>query len=192
MGDEVEAAAAFRRSVLWSGAISLAMGVVLLVWPQSTLLVVAALIGVFLVLWGIVRLLEAFRPGLPGGVRALRAVIGVLLIVVGVACLRNLAGSITVLAVLIGIGWIIGGIAEVAFGFTHGGTGASRAGAIVIGLLYVVGGLVLFFWPQTSLTVLVWVVGLWLVAIGIVQLVLGFMARGHGHAAGGPRGAVAH
>jgi uncharacterized membrane protein HdeD (DUF308 family) len=167
-----EVAKAFRRGTFSGGALSVAIGVMLLVWPDKTLLVVAALIGIFLVLLGLSRLFEAFSAkALPGAVRALRGGAGVLLMILGIAVLRHLENSLSVLTVLLGIAWMIGGLAEIAFGFT----GGSRTGSLLLGVLDVIAGLVLFLWPQTSLTIVVWVVGLWLIVIGIIQLVLGLM-----------------
>ena len=171
-----ETAKAFRRGAFSGGAISLLMGVMLLVWPDKTLLVMAALIGVFLLLLGASRLFEAFSAkALPGAVRALRGLAGLLLVILGIAVLRHLEDSLTVLTMLLGIAWLVGGLAQIALGLTGGGRGSSRTGALVLGVLDVVAGLVLFLWPQTSLTVVVWVVGLWLIVIGVIQLVLGLL-----------------
>lgn len=171
-----DVAKAFRRGAFSGGVISVAIGVMLLVWPDKTLLVVAAMIGIFLVLLGLSRLFEAFSAKtLPGALRALRGLAGLLLVILGIAVLRHLENSLTVLTVLLGIAWMIGGLAEIAFGFTGGGRGGSRTGSLLLGVLDVIAGLVLFLWPQTSLTVVVWVVGLWLIAIGVIQLVLALM-----------------
>ena len=45
--------AAWRSATLAAGATSLILGVVLLVWPDETLLICAALLGIGLVLLGI-------------------------------------------------------------------------------------------------------------------------------------------
>jgi len=77
---------------------------------------------------------------------------------------------------------MIGGLAQIAFAFTGGGRGGSRTAPLpfgpaplMLGVLDVIAGLVLFLWPQTSLTVVVWVVGIWLIVIGVIQLMLGLM-----------------
>lgn len=157
------------------GVISIAIGVMLLVWPDKTLLVVAALIGVLLVLLGVSRLWAAWSAKeLPSAVRALRGLAGLVLVILGVAVLRHLEGSLTVLTVLLGVAWMVAGLAEIAFGLTggEGGRAGSRTGSLLLGTLDVIAGLVLFLWPQTSLTVVVWVVGLWLIAVGVIQLLL--------------------
>ncbi|HZM79052.1 MAG TPA: DUF308 domain-containing protein [Candidatus Limnocylindrales bacterium] len=183
-----EAGKVFRRGNFSGGVISIAMGVLLLAWPDKTLLVVAALIGLLLVLLGVVRFVEAVSArSLPGSVRVPRGLVGLVLMILGTAVLRHPAGSLAVLTMLLGIAWMIGGLAQIAFAFTGGGRGGSRTATLcpaplpfgpaplLLGVLDVIAGLVLFLWPQTSLTVVVWVVGIWLIVIGVIQLVLGLM-----------------
>ncbi|MEV4411037.1 DUF308 domain-containing protein [Catellatospora sp. NPDC049609] len=173
---ELETAAlqSFKRMAIIGGLVSLAAGLFLVFWPDKTLLFLITLLGVWLVVVGIFRVVEGLTSkGVSGGHRALIAVIGVLYIIVGVVCLRNLTGTVTLLAVILGIVWIVGGVAEIVTGFarTHGTW--PKIGTVLLGLLSVAAGLILFFWPGPTLTVLVWVTGLWLIALGIIQLILG-------------------
>ncbi|MFD0595962.1 HdeD family acid-resistance protein [Catellatospora coxensis] len=174
---ELEAAAlrSFKRMSIIGGLISIAAGLALTFWPEKTIVLIAALIGVWLVVVGIFRVAEGLTAkGVSGGHRALIAVMGVLYIIVGIICLRHLADSIKVLAVVLGLVWIVGGVAEVVTGFarTHGTW--PKIGTVLLGLLSIAAGLILFFWPGITLTVLVWITGFWLIALGIIQLILGF------------------
>jgi uncharacterized membrane protein HdeD (DUF308 family) len=170
---EARALQTWRRLAVAGGVVSIAMGLILLFWPDETLLVVAALIGVWLVVAGIIRLAESVLTSeARGGARALSAVAGLLYLIVGILCLRNLLTSLELLAVVIGIVWLAGGISEIISAFTRHAGGAGRFAAAAIGLVTVLGGLVLVFWPDISLKVIVWVSGLWLVAIGVVQIIL--------------------
>lgn len=174
---EYAALRTFKRMAIVGGLVSLAMGIMLLAWPEETLLVAAALLGVWLVLIGIFRIIEGVTSSaLAGGMRALTAVVGLLYIVIGVILLRNLATSVTLLAVIIGLAWIVGGVAEIVLGFTRSG-GWAKVGTVLLGLLSIAAGLVVFFWPGISLVVLIWITGLWLVVLGIAQLILGFTAH---------------
>jgi uncharacterized membrane protein HdeD (DUF308 family) len=169
---EARALQTWRRLAIAGGVTSIVLGVILLVWPDGTLYVVAALIGIWLVVAGIIRLAEAVLTSeARGGARALSAIAGLLYLIVGIVCLRNLLTALEVLAVVIGFVWIAGGISEIMSAFTRHAGGA-RVAVAAIGLVTIVGGLVLVFWPDVSLRVIVWVGGLWLLAIGVVQLVL--------------------
>jgi uncharacterized membrane protein HdeD (DUF308 family) len=176
---EIETAArkTFKRMLLIGGIISFVLGLVLIIWPERTLVVVTTLIGVWLIIVGILRIVEALiTKGVSGGMRALGGIIGLLYVIVGTICLRNLLQAVEVLAVLIGLIWIIGGVTEIATGFSRMG-GWAKIGTVLLGLLSVAAGLVLFLWPAPSLLVLVWVTGLWLAALGILQVILAFTTK---------------
>lgn len=174
---ETAARKTFKRMLLVGGIISFVLGLVLIIWPDRTLVVVTTLIGVWLVIIGILRIVEALiTKGIGVGMRALGGIIGLLYLIVGIICLRNLLQAVEVLAVLIGLIWIIGGVTEIATGFTRTG-GWAKVGTVLLGLLSIVAGLVLFLWPAPSLLVLVWVTGLWLAALGILQVILSFTTK---------------
>jgi uncharacterized membrane protein HdeD (DUF308 family) len=167
----------FTRLAFGGAIASIIMGLVLLIWPGHTLSLVAALIGVWLCLVGIVRLVEAsMTRGSTRNTRVLTAAVGLLYLVIGIICLRNLLGSIALLASVIGIMWVIGGVIEMIAAFSRG-SGWGKVGGLILGLASMIVGFVLLVWPQQSLTVIVWVVGLWLLAIGVIQLVLAFTAH---------------
>ncbi|MDI1459756.1 DUF308 domain-containing protein [Catellatospora sp. KI3] len=167
----------FKRMALVGGLLSIAMGLVLLFFPESTLAVIAALIGVLLIVVGIFRIAEAFTSkGARGWHRILIGVMGLLFIVVGILCLNHLPGTVKLLALLLGLAWIVSGIAEIAAGIGRRHGGWVRVGTILMGVLGVLAGLVVLFWPEITLTVIVWITGLWLVALGVVQLILAFTA----------------
>ena len=174
---ETAALAAWRKMTLVGGITSIALGLVLLIWPEQTLLVVAALFGIWLIILGIVRLAGAVTDrGGSTGARVLDGALGIALVILGIVCLANLVGSLAALAILIGLIWIIAGLVEIVSAFTRRMGGWQRIGTIAFGVISVIGGLVVMFWPSISLTVLVWLTGLWLILLGIVQLILAWRA----------------
>ena len=170
-----------ERSLWWlaiaGAASSIVLGVLALAWPDETLYVGAALFGVWLLVHGVINIVQAITAArADGAARALSAVIGVLFVVAGVVCLRNVLVSVVVIATLIGISWLIGGIAGLvnAVHSTY-----DTAGRVVVGLLgavTVLGGLVVLFWPGPSLATIVWLTGIWLLVMGLMQL---FMVLRH-------------
>src|SRR5690349_12497246 len=52
----------WRRLSGLNGLIALAIGIILLVWPEETLAVVAVLLGVWLIVSALVQLFQALRP----------------------------------------------------------------------------------------------------------------------------------
>ena len=152
------------------------IGVMMLVWPEATLKVVGALFGIWLLLHGVVRIVQAITgPAGEGAERAIVAVIGVLFVIAGVIALRNLLESLALLITLIGLMWLIGGILELISAF--GGPGGYRGWRIVAGVLSIVVALIVLFWPDESLITLVYLTGIWLIVSSLLQVALVFWAR---------------
>jgi|SRR5581483_12356562 len=152
------------------GLTSLVTGLIMALWPGKTLLFVAALIGGWLLVAGLIQLARAFmRRQLSGLRRVLIGVSGLLYLVVGATCLRNLFVSLALLTAIVGLVWTVGGAAEIAGGFP-------RFWPTVLGLLSMAAGVIVFLWPKPSLLTLTVFVGLWLILIGVIQIVLAVLA----------------
>ena len=148
------------------------LGIVVLVWPEATLKVVAALFGVWLLLHGVVLIVQAFTAtGNEGAERAILGVIGMLFVVAGVIALRNLLVSLAVVITLIGLMWLIGGFLELISAFSRGG-GGDRVWRAVLGGLSIVAALVVLVWPELSLLTLVYVTGAWMIILGLIEVAL--------------------
>ncbi|MGK5678096.1 HdeD family acid-resistance protein [Actinoplanes sp. URMC 104] len=176
-----------ERSLWWlavaGAASSIVLGVLALAWPDETLYVGAALFGVWLLVHGVINIVQAITAArADGAARALSAVIGVLFVVAGVICLRNVLVSVVVIATLIGISWLIGGIVGLINAFTAGHDAAGRLVLAALGAVSVLGGLVVLLWPGPSLATIVWLTGIWLLLMGLIQLLMVLRNR-PGHAA---------
>jgi len=162
---------------LGAAATGVVIGFMMLVWPEATLKVVAALFGVWLLLHGVVRIVQAItRTASDGAERAIVGVIGVFFVVAGVLALRNLLASLTLLITIIGLMWLIGGIFELVSAFAGPG-GRDRLWRVILATLSIVAALVVFFWPHLSLVTLISVTGVWLIVMGLIQAAMVFSAR---------------
>jgi uncharacterized membrane protein HdeD (DUF308 family) len=169
--------------VLAFGIITLLAGLLSLVWPGRTVVVVAVLFGVQLVVAGIFRFVAALASDdESGSTRVLLALLGVLSFIVGLYALRHILITIAALALLLGIFWIVNGAVEAFTALSHRGM-QGRGWTIVIGLLSVVAGVVVLVYPGISLATLAVVLGFWLLVFGIMEIVLAFQLRSFGHAA---------
>jgi uncharacterized membrane protein HdeD (DUF308 family) len=172
-------AKAARQSwaVVAVGALGLiALGIMLLVWPNVSLTIVAILIGAALCVAGAVRLYEGFTAhgGESGAMRTAYIVIGLLAVVVGVYCLRHHALSLFLLAFVTGVYFILQGVAEI------GGAASAASGRglrAILGLFSIAAGLVLVIWPSISLVLLFTIMGAWLLFYGLVLGGLAFSLR---------------
>ena len=172
-------AKAARQSwaVVAVGALGLiALGIMLLVWPNVSLTIVAILIGAALCVAGAVRLYEGFTAhgGESGGMRAAYIVIGLLAVVVGIYCLRHHALSLFLLAFVTGVYFILQGIAELG---AAASAASGRGLRTILGLFSIAAGLVLVIWPSISLVLLFTIMGAWLLFYGLVLGGLAFSLR---------------
>lgn len=154
------------------GMVSLAVGVIALSWPGATLVVLGVAFGIQLVVSGIFRMAEAaLVKSSEGGGRALMAILGLLGLLIGLYALRHVEITVIALGLVLGIYWVIDGVAELFRAINqpelHG-----RAWVAVSGVLAAFAGIILLSWPGLSLLVLATIVGIWLLFFGGLQLMI--------------------
>lgn len=159
-----------RTGMVVTGVLSVVLGALVLFWPGATLDVIAVLFGLYFVVAGAVRVVTGLVTPLLGGLRVLNILIGLLLLIAGVAAIRNPLASLSVLALFIGIAWIVEGIMSL----TEVESGGSRWYAIIYGIVSIIAGVVVLFLPVSSLAALVIFGGIALVVLGIVEVVRAF------------------
>lgn len=160
------------------GVLSIVLGVLVLVWPGVTLLVVAIVFGLQLIVAGALRISTSrMLPSDPGWLRPVSLALGALSIVAGVICLFRPGTSLLVVAIVIAAGWLSEGVAALAQGLRSGRSASARTFLIASGVVSVLGGLVVAIFPGSSLVLLARLAGIMLVLIGVAELVTAFMAR---------------
>ncbi|HKN97809.1 MAG TPA: DUF308 domain-containing protein [Pseudonocardiaceae bacterium] len=152
------------------GVAAVVLGVLVLVWPGPSLVVVGVLFGIYLLVTGVMEIVEAFAPHMPGSMRALNLITGALSVVLGLICFRGPAESLLLLAFWIGFGWLLRGISLVAVG-----VGARRGWLMFVGAVTILGGIVLVVSPESSIVTLTLLAGIWLVVLGAMEVVHGVL-----------------
>lgn len=164
--------------VLAFGIATVALGIILMAFTEQSVKFFAVIAGIYLILSGIFMLVASFTKDMDStGMRVLSAIGGLLSILLGIVALRGITQAVAVLALLIGVGWIIRGVADLVEGIAHPGIPA-RGWVIFVGVLSLLAGIVVLLWPGITLSALVWVTGLWLVVLGIIEVIGSFQLRG--------------
>jgi uncharacterized membrane protein HdeD (DUF308 family) len=169
--------------LLTFGIITLIVGIITLVWPGRTLLVVAVLFGAQLIVMGIFRFIGAFAADdISGGSRVLLALLGVLSLIIGLYAVRHVLITLLALALLLGIFWVVSGTTELFTALSRRET-PNRGWTIFTGLLSVLAGVVVLIYPDISLVTLAIVLSVWLLVYGIMEIMLAIQLRSlaHGH-----------
>ncbi len=159
--------------VLILGIVSLLIGILMLVRPFTAVNIAAIFFGIWLLVSGVLQLVQAFDSRLETISRVLNAITGVIGIVLGIVCLESVEGRISLLILFIAIWWIMRGIVQVVIGASN----KSGGFYIFLGVLGIIAGVVVLVWPIGSLTVLTVVAGIWLVVLGIFEIIASFRVR---------------
>jgi uncharacterized membrane protein HdeD (DUF308 family) len=166
-----ERAASIERGWIIAAAIvAILIGVFLLIQPASGLVTVAVLFGVYLVVSGVCTFAFAIaRRDRSTGYRWWRAILGVLVVIAGIACLVNLFRSLQFLGFTLGVGLVFVGIAELMnYDRAEGRPVALR---VISGVLTILAGIVMFFAPLISVEVIVFISALVLIVTGVAAFI---------------------
>jgi uncharacterized membrane protein HdeD (DUF308 family) len=178
MADQAEtmmqALAAHWGLVLTLGILSIIIGVMAIVWPGATLLTIAILFAVWLFVSGIVSVVQSFTVHGDTAGRVLNAVLGVLSVIVGFALLRTPFQSLEVLIFVLGIFWVAQGIMTFINAFSQKD---GRNWKIFSGILGVIAGTIVLIYPISSAVTLALFGGIWLIILGITQIVAAWNLR---------------
>lgn len=161
------------QAAIFTGVITVGLGIVVTVHPSTSLNVIAVLLGVLLLVAGLFQLVRALDRDASG--RGWATVVGLAFVVLGVVLIRHLNVTLSLIALLIGIVWIVQGVAELFFAV--GDRGPAWAWSAIFGAISLVAGIVVLAWPHTSLTTLAVLLGIWFIVIGLLQVIGGFAIR---------------
>lgn len=149
------------------GLITVVTGVLILGWPDAAVVTVAIIVGIHLIAAGVIRAVTAVTQDAGNAaIRALYLLLGLLLVVAGVLCLRSPFHATALLVVLFGISWILNGGIELFHGVTGGGGWTAVSGAVSLAA-----GVVVLAYPAPSARAMVWLFGVTLVVIGLTMFV---------------------
>ena len=157
------------------GAMTTILGILVTIDPGTSLVLLAILIGVEFFLSGLFRLIRSLTDQSAHD-RVLWAVVGVLLMLVGLYLIRHLHITLLLVATLVGVFWIIVGIIELTGGLMVA-SGGTRVWLVVTGLLGVIAGIVVLAFPVGTLLTLALLIGLWLIFRGIISMGVAWALR---------------
>lgn len=161
------------------GVLAVIFGIAAWVWPAATVFVLVILFGAYTLVEGIFAIIAAIR-GTDRNGRGWLAFIGVASVVIGLIAL--FWPGITALALL----YVIAAWAVVRGVITIIGAVQLRKEIrgewilILSGAVSVLFGLLLMFWPVSGVLAVIWLIGVYAVFLGIMEIILGFQVKGRG------------
>jgi len=166
------------KSALISGLLAVVLGVLVLVWPGKSIIVAAVFLGIYLVVSGVAQVIFAFSLPVSAASRILLFVSGAASLVLAVLAFRHFGEgyAILLLAIWIGVGFVFRGVATTVAAISDPHL-PGRGWAIFFGVITILAGLVVLASPLDSLVTLTLVIGIWLIILGVMEIVSSFGIR---------------
>jgi uncharacterized membrane protein HdeD (DUF308 family) len=174
--DSADAIRSVARSwwlLLVLGVITLVFGVVLTFKPGKSVHAIAVILGIWLLILGVVRLIEAIGAT---GERIGYLVVGLIAILFALLLLHHTTTTVAVLGFTIGIFWTIGGVAQLIYGFSAN-DGRVSWPVVLLGLISAIIGVLCLVYPSLSLSIICVIVGIGMIIYGIVEIFASFGVR---------------
>ena len=161
-----------------SGSLAVVLGVVILAWPQPSVVAAAVLFGVYLVVSGVALLFLTFSMPTSAGTRFLNLISGIVSVALGILAFRHFdeGYAVLLLAVWVATGFIIRGLFFTASAISIPQF-PGRGWAIVFGSICFIAGFVMLAYPFDSIDTLALVVGAWMTVLGATEVISGLGMR---------------
>jgi uncharacterized membrane protein HdeD (DUF308 family) len=158
------------------GAISIAVGVIVLMKPGNSLTTLAVIMGIFVLVDGVFSVLGAITGRAER--RGLAAIVGAVSVAVGVLLIRHPTRGVLAIALLVGIWLIAVGTIRLVEAFE----GPQRVWRILVALIEIAAGIVIVSSPAIAFGTLALIVGISLILDGSITFAVGWMLHGmHDH-----------
>jgi uncharacterized membrane protein HdeD (DUF308 family) len=174
--DEASEAARLWWLLLAGGLVTLVVGVLLLIWPSRTLATVAVIVGIYLLIAAVIEIGLAFSQQPDSRTGALLR--GALAGIAGLIVIRNPGASTQVVALAVGIVLVVGGVMKLVVL----GTAVDGRGWLVLeALIDLAIGVIMVAWPKFGASSLAVVLGIALIARGLLEALGAFALRAVSH-----------
>jgi uncharacterized membrane protein HdeD (DUF308 family) len=164
------------KSALVSGVLAVALGVAVVAWPGISIAVAAIFFGAYLLVTGIQQVIFAFSLHVTAGGRVLLFISGAAALILAVLAFRHLYDAVLLMAIWIAVGFVFRGVATTVSAISDP-TLPGRLWNIFVGLISLIAGVVVLASPFQSMATLALVVGIWLIVIGVMEVVAAFGIR---------------
>jgi uncharacterized membrane protein HdeD (DUF308 family) len=164
------------KSALVSGVLAVALGVAVVAWPQISIAIAAIFFGAYLLVTGIQQAIFAFSLHVTAGGRVLLFISGAASLILAVLAFRHLYDAVLLMAIWIAVGFVFRGVATTVSAISDP-TLPGRGWNIFVGIISLIAGVVVLASPFESMGTLALVVGIWLIVIGLMEVIAAFGIR---------------
>jgi uncharacterized membrane protein HdeD (DUF308 family) len=174
-GDPLASLRRFWWVILVYGLASIAVGVLMIVYPGKSLTVISVAFGIFLLFAGVLDLTRAILVGTAEpGERVLAALLGVLALIAGTIVIRRPGESLFAIVLVLGIYLLVRGSVLLVVGM---GREENRGLFILSAVLDLLGGIIVIAYPGIGVVALAVVVAVTLLLRGGLLVAEAFALR---------------
>lgn len=173
-------------SMIARGIILLIIGVLLTIFTATGMLVLSIIGAIFLIIIGI-SLIGGSTMFQSTGARVVGIILGILLILCGIAAIIWPTVFANIITYIIGVVAAIAGIYELVAGIVGGNNRVNRPLQIICGIISILFGAFIFFWPLFTESLVqsvlgpafgvTWLIGIFLIVYGIIILIAGIVMK---------------
>ena len=164
-----------KSYLYWNGALSIIVGVLILVMPSMTVLLLVTLMSIWLLLTGVIHIVEGISHVKEGGIGWLVSiVVGLFGLGVGAYLVQRPVLSTLAIITLLGLVFITQGLSHVFVAFAHpSASGGDRMLSLLFAGISLVSGVWLWRYPFHGTLAFVWLLGLYTIASGTILIATG-------------------
>jgi uncharacterized membrane protein HdeD (DUF308 family) len=159
------------------GVAALAFGVLALLWPGVTLLLLVALFAAYALISGIAAVAGAIRARATERRWWVVLLLGLVSVAAGLLAVFMPAITALALVLLMGANALVSGVLEIVLAVRMRRMLRGEWLLGLAGLLSVVFGVLVLLFPGPGALALVWLIAVWAIAIGILLIAAGFSLR---------------
>ena len=152
------------------------IGAFLLARPEDAIHLVSYALGIILVLWGLISIVQFFTDKESQNYLDFGFIVGVFVFIFGVIVLVKPNTIASIIPLLLGIWMLINGVTKLSYALTLN-KNQNAAGSIIISILIIVLGILLVFNPFAGAKTLVQILGVTIIVYSVLDLVECFAIR---------------
>lgn len=154
---------------LLGGILYITLGLMLIIWPASTVSSILWVLGLFLIVDGIIGIIAGIINIFRHKSWMLRILGGILAFIVGILIFRHPNITAITIFVLIGIYFLVRGIADLfLISDLHFYTG--KVISVISGIFFIIIAICLFFSPLLTSLALIWILGIFALIDGCLLI----------------------
>ena len=162
------------------GIAAIVFGAVAVFWPKETLVTLVYLVSAFVLVSGVVSIVESVMAVGQKRAWVLTMLLGLLQVAVGLYLVRHPGVTFATFILVAGITFIARGVLEVVAGLADDSvTATGRTLTVIAGVFAFLVGVLLLFQPVASGVAFVWILGLYALVTGPLMIALSLDVKSH-------------